>query len=132
MDGSVKQHGSGDCHDCLNGTLGMSILMMSADTSKSDNLAEGGQVSLEPAGCERGSIVRQERLRHDATITAHELIFTKSNECLMCVEMCLELDVDELRGMINEDASAREQVIVLGFSSGVEKTTFCRTDKMVD
>ena len=50
----------------------------------------------------------------------------------MCGEMCLELDVDELRGMISEDASAREQVIVLGFSSGVEETTFCRTNEMVD
>jgi hypothetical protein len=50
----------------------------------------------------------------------------------MGVEVSLELDVNELGCMINEDAAAGVQIIILSFASRGEETPFRRADKMVN
>ena len=40
MDGCMEHHGARDAHDCLDGSLGMAVVMVSSGPSKPHDLAE--------------------------------------------------------------------------------------------
>jgi hypothetical protein len=65
---SVEEHGSGDCHHCLDGTLNDAILMVSANISKLSNLSESFKVSPLLLGCECASVVTKIFLYDDSMV----------------------------------------------------------------
>ena len=57
IDGSTEHHHMGQQHDGLYGTLGGSIVVMSACASKTDDLSEFMKLVYEPTGGERRPII---------------------------------------------------------------------------
>jgi hypothetical protein len=52
-----EEHSSGDCHHCLDGPLGDAIVMVSANTSKLNDLSESFKLSPIVLGCECSNIL---------------------------------------------------------------------------
>jgi hypothetical protein len=52
VNGCMDQHGSSDGHDCLDGLLGNSIMMVGTDSSELGCLFELGEVISKGLGCE--------------------------------------------------------------------------------
>ena len=83
---------------------------MCADSRKAHDLGEGRQVSREFTGSENFGFVRQVFLWRDHTVlSTGEFEFFVRLQRFMSVEIHhLHLNVDETRGMVDEDASAGE------------------------
>jgi hypothetical protein len=67
----MQHHGSGNCHDNSNVALGNAIVMVSADTSESDDLFAVGEVAGELGGSE--SLGVEIFLLNDSCVLAHSL-----------------------------------------------------------
>lgn len=110
VDRSMQHHCSGQGHYRLNCALGDSVLVMRADTSEAVDLGKLGQVLSEGFRREGSSVVTQVLLGHNTKVAAGKLEGFLGGKCLVRVQVLLEDDMDEARGVVHEDASASVQV----------------------
>ena len=68
MNGRMKHHCPGNCHDGLYVAFGNSIVMMGSCNRKSNDLCQLGKLRREFFGSEGRSIISQERLCNDSQI----------------------------------------------------------------
>ena len=70
VDGGVKHHRSGYCHDGLDVPFSNSIVMMSARSCEANHLFKLGKVRGELFGGERGTVVGKKGLYNNSQVSA--------------------------------------------------------------
>ena len=116
----MQRHGSGNCHDCSNVALGDAIVMVSADSSESDNLFEVGEVAGELGGSECHGVDGEVLLWSDSCVSAHALKTFFCLESLIGVETHLMLNKNEAGGVVDKDAPSGVHVVEFCFAGGGE------------
>ena len=120
VDCRMQHHGSGDCHDSSNVTLGDANVVVSADTSKSDDLFEVGKVAGELGGSESLGVVGKILLRSDSCVSAHSLETFLCLESLMGVKTHLVLNKNESGGVVDEETPSGVHLVEFCFAGGGE------------
>ncbi len=116
----MLHHGSGNCHDCSNVTLGDAIVMVSADSSESDDLFKVGKVAGELGGSECLGVVGKILLWGDSCVSAHALKALFCLESLKGVETHLMLNKNEAGGVVDKDTLSGVHVVEFCFAGGCE------------
>ena len=62
----------------------------------------------------------------------HELEIILGIDCFVCVEMGLELDMDESRSMINKDATTGKHFTVTCLATGCKQPSFHAADEVIN
>jgi hypothetical protein len=104
---SLKHHCASDRHDCLDRALGDAIVVMGPNTGKPNRLLEGSKVVGEGVQHEGLPVVGLVLLQDNADFATKKLVLL---QCLVGVQVGLELDMDVARGMVDKDAAARVQI----------------------
>jgi hypothetical protein len=93
MDGGMNHHGSSDRHDCLDGTLAYSVVMMGTDSSETDRLVELVEMVTEGLRGESGLHCRLDICCwNHSDIAAMVLEPFLRSESLVAIEILLHLD----------------------------------------
>jgi hypothetical protein len=103
----MNHHGTRDRHNSLDGSLSMTILMMTTNPSKPGNLLEDIQMLNKSFTGERTSIIREKFGRNNTMITT-----VGHKSCLGIQGSLHELYVNIVRGMINKNTSTTILVFI--------------------
>ena len=131
MDGRMKHHSAGHGHDCLDGSFRSAVVMVSTGSRESDDLGEISKFGCKSHQGESRTVICQVRLGHDSVISAHQLEIIFHIDCLMCVQTCLELDVDITGGMIHQQTTTRKHLQISCLATRSKETAFGAADEVV-
>lgn len=132
MNGRMEHHCARYLHDGADGSLGDAIVVMGAWPGVADRLSERLEVTEIISRCERAAVIRQEGLRDNAMIAAHQLEGFLALDCLVGVQVSLKLNVNVPGGMIDEDTPACILIVVFLFAFRGEETTLGGADEVID
>ena len=94
MDGSMEHHCSCNLHDGPDASLCHTIVVVSTNSSKFDDLLELGEVLTKGMGSEATVIICDKRLGHNTMIPAKLFILFLGLKSLVAVQTGLEGNVD--------------------------------------
>ena len=132
MNGSVKHHRSCDSHYRSDVSLRNAVVVVCTNAGEPHDLCERREVASEFGGCENLGIVRQVLLRHNSILATGKFELFLCFQCLVCVEVDLEFNMDETGGVVHEDATSRVHLVGFGFPSGGKKSSSCAADEVID
>jgi hypothetical protein len=116
----------------LDVALGDPVVMVGPNPSEESLLIELEYVLGEGLRCEVGSIVEKVLLGDYTGVSTHELESLLGLEGLGGSEGCLELDVDESGGRINENTASLVHLALLGLAFAGEQSALSRTDEVIN
>ena len=131
VDGGMEHHSSSHSHDGPDIPLCHSIVMMSTNTCKADDLFKLGQFLSKGCRGEGATIVSKEGLGDNTMVAAEGLELVFGTEGLMAVQVSLEDSVHKARGMVNKEAATRVHALRRGLATGGEEPALGTGNKVV-
>ena len=105
--------------------------MVSTSSRESDDLGKILKFGCKARRGESRTIICQVRLGHDSVISAHQLEIIFHIDCLMCVQACLELNVDITGGMIHKQTTTRKHLQISHLAVQSKEMAFGAADEVV-
>ncbi len=109
-----------------------SLWWLAPTLAKMNNLLEMLKMISESRWGKGGTIVCEILMGDYTVVLAEQFLCFLTLESFICVQMLLEWQMNQTRGMTHKDGTSTVHFLILGLSFGFKESPFCRTDKVID